>query len=133
MRGRLPFALLSVDSDNDSAFINVLMQGYCQQEGIAFGRSRPYRKSDQAHIEQRNWSLVRQDIGYDRYKGDATAAFNALWVRNHSYALGFSEKEQAIIAKGSNFLTRDYLLFVLGFMKARLSRPATSLGLWCLS
>jgi hypothetical protein len=85
IRGRLPFAVLSVDSDNDSAFINVLMQGYCQQEGIAFGRSRPYRKNDQAHVEQRNWSIVRQLIGYDRYEGDAIPAFNALWEKRRLY------------------------------------------------
>ncbi len=72
-------------ADNDSAFINALMQGYCQHEGIAFGRSRPYRKNDQAHVEQRNWSIVRQLIGYDRYEGDAVPAFNALWEKRRLY------------------------------------------------
>ena len=58
----------------------------CQQEGIAFGRSRPYRTERSGHVEQRNWAIVRQLIGYDRYEGDATAApFNALWEKRRLY------------------------------------------------
>lgn len=86
VRQRLPFPLLSLDSDNDFSFINWTMQRYCQKEGIAFGRSRPYRKDDQAHIEQRNWSIVRQLIGYDRYERDAVTAFNRLWEKRRLFA-----------------------------------------------
>ena len=86
VRQRLPFPLLSLDSDNDSSFINGQMQQYCQHEGIVFGRSRPYRKNDQAHIEQRNWSIVRQLVGYDRYETDAVAAFNRLWEKRRLFA-----------------------------------------------
>jgi hypothetical protein len=68
MRTRLPFALLGIDSDNGSEFINDLLFQYCQNQEITFTRSRPYRKNDQAHVEQKNWSIVRRLIGYDRFE-----------------------------------------------------------------
>jgi hypothetical protein len=80
IRARLPFPLLGIDSDNDSAFINDHLYRYTQHEQITFTRSRPYKKNDQAHIEQKNWSVVRRLIGYDRYdSAQALACFNALY------------------------------------------------------
>lgn len=66
MRQDLPFALLGLDSDNGSEFINDTLYRYCIAEQITFTRSRPYQKNDQAHVEQKNWSVVRHIIGYDR-------------------------------------------------------------------
>lgn len=66
LRQRLPFPLLGLDSDNGSEFINDTLYRYCRDEQITFTRSRPYRKNDQAHVEQKNWSVVRHTIGYDR-------------------------------------------------------------------
>jgi hypothetical protein len=66
MRKDLPFALLGIDSDNGSEFINDLLYRYCANRKITFTRSRPYQKNDQAHVEQKNWSVVRRTIGYDR-------------------------------------------------------------------
>ena len=66
LRQRLPFPLLGLDSDNGSEFINETLYRYCLAEQITFTRSRPYRKNDQAHVEQKNWSVVRHTIGYDR-------------------------------------------------------------------
>ena len=66
LRQDLPFALLGIDSDNGSEFINDTLYRYCQAEQITFTRSRPYQKNDQAHVEQKNWSVVRHTIGYDR-------------------------------------------------------------------
>ncbi len=66
LRQRLPFPLLGLDSDNGSEFINDTLYRYCLAEQITFTRSRPYRKNDQAHVEQKNWSVVRHTIGYDR-------------------------------------------------------------------
>lgn len=63
---QLPFDLLGIDSDNGSEFINDSLYRYCQAEQITFTRSRPYHKNDQAHVEQKNWSVVRHTIGYDR-------------------------------------------------------------------
>jgi hypothetical protein len=66
LRLDLPFPLLGLDSDNGSEFINDTLLRYCQNEQITFTRSRPYQKNDQAHVEQKNWSVVRHTIGYDR-------------------------------------------------------------------
>lgn len=68
MRARLPFPLLGLDSDNGSEFINDMLYRYCMKEMITFTRSRPYRKNDQAHVEQKNWTVVRRTVGYDRYE-----------------------------------------------------------------
>ena len=66
---QLPFPVLGIDSDNDGAFINETLITYCANRGIEFTRSRPYRKNDQAWIEQKNGSVVRRFVGYDRYSG----------------------------------------------------------------
>jgi len=71
MRTRLPFQLLGLDSDNGSEFINDLLFHYCEYQNITFTRSRPYKKNDQAHVEQKNWSIVRRLIGYDRFETQA--------------------------------------------------------------
>jgi len=68
LRLRLPFPLLGIDSDNGSEFINDLLYRYCLEEKITFTRSRPYKKNDQAYVEQKNWSVVRNTVGYDRYE-----------------------------------------------------------------
>lgn len=67
VRARLPFPLLGIDSDNGAEFINDHLIRYCHREKITFTRCRPYRKNDQAHVEQKNGSVVRQLVGYDRY------------------------------------------------------------------
>ena len=70
-RHRLPYALLGLDSDNGAEFINHDLKRYCEQEHITFTRCRPYKKNDQAYVEQKNWTAVRQNVGYDRYEGPA--------------------------------------------------------------
>ena len=69
VRARLPFPLLGIDSDNGTEFINAHLLRYCQEEHLTFTRSRPYKKNDQAYVEQKNWSIVRQLVGYARYEG----------------------------------------------------------------
>jgi hypothetical protein len=69
LQQRLPFPLLGLDSDNGTEFINANLLRYCQDQGITFTRSRPYKKNDQAYVEQKNWTVVRQTVGYDRYEG----------------------------------------------------------------
>ena len=64
---RQPFPLLGIDSDNGGEFINHKLYDYCRRKGITFTRSRPYKKNDGAHVEQKNWSVVRRLIGYERY------------------------------------------------------------------
>jgi hypothetical protein len=67
VRKNLPFALLGLDSDNGSEFINDQLLQYCRQEKITFTRSRPYRKNDNCFVEQKNYSIVRRAVGYARY------------------------------------------------------------------
>jgi hypothetical protein len=71
IRERLPFPLLGIDSDNGSEFLNAHLVRYCDDEQLTFTRSRPYWKNDQAHVEQKNWSVVRALLGYDRYESEA--------------------------------------------------------------
>jgi hypothetical protein len=67
IRERLPFPLLGLDSDNGSEFINGQLLRYCQQQHITFTRARPYRKNDNCYVEQKNYSVVRQTVGYQRF------------------------------------------------------------------
>ena len=70
IRARMPFALLGIDSDNGSEFINHQLLRYCQGEHLTFTRSRPYRKNDNCFVEQKNYTVVRRHIGYQRLEGD---------------------------------------------------------------
>ena len=69
----LPFALCALDVDNGSEFVNEAMIQYCLRNGIELTRSRPYRKNDQAWIEQKNGAVVRKLLGYRRFEGIAAA------------------------------------------------------------
>lgn len=73
IRVGLPFALRALDVDNGSEFVNEKMIEYCLGHGIELTRSRPYRKNDQAWIEQKNGAVVRKLIGYRRFEGIAAA------------------------------------------------------------
>ena len=70
IRAKLPFSLLGIDSDNGSEFINESFFTYCQKEKISFTRSRPYRKNDSCFVEQKNYSVVRRAVGYQRCDTD---------------------------------------------------------------
>jgi hypothetical protein len=62
-----------LDVDNDSAFINETLVGFCREHAIELTRSRAYRKNDQAWIEQKNGSVVRRLVGYGRLEGNDAA------------------------------------------------------------
>ncbi len=81
LRKLLPFALLGLDTDNDSVFMNETVRDYCEKAGIEFTRCRPYRKNDQAWVEQKNGAVVRRTIGYRRFEGlEAAAALARLYA-----------------------------------------------------
>src|SRR5947209_6278987 len=69
IRTSLPFDLRGVDADNGGEFMNWLLIEWCRQgaRGIELTRSRPYHHNDNAHVEQKNWTHVRQWFGYERY------------------------------------------------------------------
>jgi hypothetical protein len=80
MRTSLPFRLRGLDSDNGSEFINYHLYDYCTAREIQFTRGRPYKKDDNAHIEQKNWTHVRRLLGWNRYESaQALAAMNDLY------------------------------------------------------
>ena len=99
MRQRLPFPLLGIDSDNGSEFINDLLYGYCLDEKITFTRSRPYKKNDQAHVEQKNWSVVRHTVGYDRWETDQEFAILESIYSDLRLYINFFQPSFKLIAK----------------------------------
>ncbi|MFF1832591.1 transposase family protein [Paenarthrobacter sp. NPDC058040] len=78
--GVFPFPVVGIDSDNGTEFINNELLEFCVQQHITFTRSRPGNKNDGAHVEQKNWSRVRELVGYLRY--DTTTELellNQIW------------------------------------------------------
>ena len=70
VRQRLPFDLLGLDSDTGAEFINHAMEVYCKDKDIKFTRGRSSRSNDNCYVEQKNYSIVRQTVGYSRYDTD---------------------------------------------------------------
>ena len=80
IRRAAPFPLKAIDSDNGSEFINYHLYRYCKKHRLQFTRSRAYKKNDNAHIEQKNWTHVRKLLGWERYDTPAQLhAINALY------------------------------------------------------
>ena len=99
MRQRLPFPLLGIDSDNGGEFINDLLYRYCLDEKITFTRSRPYQKNDQAHVEQKNWSVVRHTLGYDRWETEQELALLESIYHDLRLYVNFFQPSLKLIAK----------------------------------
>jgi hypothetical protein len=99
MRQRLPFPLLGLDSDNGGEFINELLYRYCLNEKITFTRSRPYQKNDQAHVEQKNWSVVRHTVGYDRWETEQELALLDSIYQDLRLYINFFQPSLKLIAK----------------------------------
>jgi hypothetical protein len=72
----LPFRLLGIDSDNGAEFINWHLGRWCEEHNVQFTRGRPYKKDDNAHVEQKNWTHVRKLLGWNRY--DTPQALEAI-------------------------------------------------------
>lgn len=80
-RQRLPMGLRELHHDNGGEFLNHVLYPYCQREGISLTRGRPYKKNDQAYVEQKNGAVVRRQVGYHRYSSKAAyAQFQRLYV-----------------------------------------------------
>jgi hypothetical protein len=77
----LPFSLLGLDSDNGGEFLNHHVLKWLQKrpQPVFMTRSRPYKKDDNAHVEQKNWTHVRQSFGYERHDNpEVVEPMNAL-------------------------------------------------------
>jgi len=110
---RLPFRLRGIDSDNGSEFINAHLFSYCQQrpkdQSVQFTRSRPYKKDDNAHVEQKNWTHVRKLLGWQRYDTvKALQIINSLYEKLRIFQNLFqpSMKLNRKIRKGSRVMRR---------------------------
>ena len=105
-----PFRLRGIDSDNGSEFINEELWGYCKQQKIQFTRGRPYKKDDNAHIEQKNWTHVRKLLGWDRYDTQAAPdAINALYGKEWRLMMNLFQPSVKLIGKkrvGSRLLRK---------------------------
>src|SRR5437762_3273653 len=110
---RLPFPLRGIDSDNGSEFINTHLFNFCQQRAkthsVQFTRSRPYKKDDNAHVEQKNWTHVRKLLGWDRYDSvEALKMSNQLYEQLRIFQNLFqpSMKLNTKTRKGSRVIRR---------------------------
>jgi hypothetical protein len=108
----LPFPLRGIDSDKGSEFINEHRYAFCQRpagQAIQVTRSRPYKKDDNAHVEQKNWPHVRKLVGWDRYdSAEALAALNALYADLRLFQNLFQPSMKLLtkIRKGSRLIRR---------------------------
>ena len=113
--GVFPVPVRGIDSDNDSVFINETLVSYCEHQGIEFTRSRAYRKNDQAWIEQKNSSVIRRFVGYERYSGAiAGQALAHLYGATRLY-VNFFQPSFQLLTKSRNG----------GSVAKRYSKPAT--------
>jgi len=73
LRVAMPFALRGIDTDNGGEFVNDILLQFSREHSIEFTRSRPYKKNDQAWVEQKNGAVIRRMVGYGRLEGVAAA------------------------------------------------------------
>jgi hypothetical protein len=95
----VPFPLLGIDSDNGGEFINRMLANYCEREKITFTRCRPYRKNDQCHVEQKNWTIVRQVVGYSRLEGEHAYNLLAELYRTLRLHVNFFQPSLKLVSK----------------------------------
>jgi hypothetical protein len=102
IREQMPLDLLGLDTDNGTEFLNYLLLQYCFDEEITFTRSRPYKKNDQCHVEEKNGSIIRKFIGYDRFEGiQSCQILSALYSQLRLY-VNFFQPSMKLISKIRN-------------------------------
>ena len=95
----MPFPVVGVDSDNGSEFINHTLLAWCEKRKITFTRSRPGNSNDGAHVEQKNWAIVRTVVGYHRYDTPAELLLlNEIWALQ-SRMTNYFYPQQKLISK----------------------------------
>jgi hypothetical protein len=102
IRAVFPFPIIGIDSDNGSEFINWHLLAWCEKEKVTFTRSRAGNSNDGAHVEQKNWAIVRTVVGYHRY--DTTAELvllNKIWVLQ-SQMTNYFLAQQKLVSKVRN-------------------------------
>jgi len=90
------------NSDNGSEFINAHLFAYCKLHRITFTRSRSGNKNDGAYVEQKNWTHVRDLVGYLRYDTERELAkLNEIWELNSIYT-NYFQAQQKLVSKQRN-------------------------------
>ena len=93
----MPFPVVGVDCDNGSEFINYTLLDWCEKRQITFTRSRPGNSNDGAHVEQKNWAIVRTVVGYHRYDTRAELLLlNEIWVLQTQMTNYFSPQQKLV-------------------------------------
>lgn len=132
----LPFPVKGIDSDNGGEFINAHLKRFCDARAIQFTRGRPYKKDDNAHIEQKNWTHVRKVLGWERYDSPrALAALNAFYAGPWRTMMNLFQpcvKLQKKVRKGSR-LIRKYDPARTPWDRLRAGQPTRSAALSFLS
>jgi hypothetical protein len=96
---QFPFPIYGIDSDNGSEFINHHLLAYCTEHRITFTRSRPGNKNDGSHVEQKNWTHVRELVGYLRFDTDAElSVLNQIWDLDRTFT-NYLLAQQKIVFK----------------------------------
>lgn len=110
MRDKIPFPLLGIDPDTGSEFINWHLYDWCREENIELSRSRPYRKNDNAHIEQKNGAIVRNFLGHGRIDTPKQVSLmNQLYEGPLYYYVNFFQPSQKCMRKekvGSRYVRK---------------------------
>ncbi len=95
----LPFPVKGLDTDNGGEFINFATIRWCDQEKLTFTRAREYKKNDQAHVEEKNGSIVRRLVGYDRFEGEvACKKMNELYKISRIY-INYFQPSMKLLSK----------------------------------
>jgi hypothetical protein len=98
----MPFPLLGIDSDNGSEFINYNLLAWCEDRKLTFTRFRSGNSNDGAHVEQKNWAVVRTVVGYHRYDTRAELLLlNKIWLLR-SQMTNYFLAQQKLISKVRN-------------------------------
>ncbi|MGI8626391.1 MAG: integrase catalytic domain-containing protein, partial [Geodermatophilaceae bacterium] len=126
----MPFPLLGVDSDNGSEFINHHLLTWCEQRKITFTRSRPGNSNDGAHVEQKNWAVVRTVVGYHRYDTAAELLLlNTIWPLQSKITNYFLPQQKLIskVRDGAK-VTKKYDLPTTPHRRAEQHKSVTAEG-----
>jgi len=99
IRSRLPYPVKGLDFDCGGEFINDIMFRYCQETGIVFTRARPGKKNDQCKVEQKNNSVVRQNVGYNRFEGEDARRALAAFYRVLRLQVNFIQPSLKLVSK----------------------------------
>jgi hypothetical protein len=105
-----PFPIRGIDSDNGSEFINWELFRWCEQNKLTFTRSRSGNKNDGAHVEQKNWHIVRQVVGYHRYDtAGELELLNQIWALQRLLTNHFAPQQKLVskIRNGAK-ITKTY-------------------------